>query len=850
MTSAPAVPHVPHHQALELISARALASGDVVSAFAFADRRCRIPPLAEPHCFVLRADALYRMGEKELALLDVARAIEIAPDEIAPNRRLLAWAEGDKRRDAALRLIARDRDSDWLRNAISILREGGRRAFASARIVSGTIRGWGAWPQTGSLEIVVAEGPNSVAYELEEDPMHPLANVVGCAADFVLPLLASDSALLITVSCDDETLVSISYAGDEVGPHQCGPHDRQPSLDSRHMPEATATCTVTVIVPIYADFTATRACVESLLAQRPDLPRSRVMLVNDASPDADIQQYLVSLSNDERVEILINERNLGFVGAVNRALSEVLHGDIVLLNADTIVPPGFVDRLAAAAHSSPQIGTVTPLSNNGEFTSFPVPNTQNPLPSPADIIAIDRVAAKVNAGRIVDIPNGIGFCLFVKRACLDAVGFLSNSYDRGYLEDVDFCLRARERGFRNVCAPSVYVGHTGSRSFGREKRSLVVRNLAVAERRFPTYRSECAAFVTLDPLRIWRQAIERVMPSCDREPLLLVTGEGAVAAAAHARARQIEASGRRALMLTFRRTSRGGVARLADASGAAPQSMVFQLDVADDVAELMAYLRATKPVRTEIADPAAIPRVLLDELMALGLPYDVLIADGGLLGDAGALHRGGRAQQRRSTGADRLFALRELMAGADRLLAPCEHAEAFVARWFPDGAAARVQRIYSHAGTAPEPYLRPSDGSRRRLGIIPIESGLHEQQFIRDLAACLRTTCPHRAMVVTGDTPDSLGLMRIGNTLVTGSIGVGELADACRAHGVGALLPCATRPLFGHPLQSFALSCGLPIAYFDWSGGGHRARHGDLLLDPSAPIGELVAALVAWQGAH
>ena len=518
------------------------------------------------------------MGEKELALLDIARAIEIAPDEIAPNRRLMAWAEGNKRRDAALRLVARDRDPDSLRKAMSILRADGRRAFASARPVSGAIRGWAAWPRTGSLEIIVADGANSVANELEEHPTHPLANVLGCAADFVLPLPASDVAQLITVSCDGETLLSISHAGDDAGPRQCGPHDRLPGPGSHRAPEATAAGAATVIVPIYADFAATRACVESLLAQMPDLQRSRVMLVNDASPDPDIHKYLANLRSDERVDILTNERNLGFVGAVNRGLSEVRHGDIVLLNADTIVPPGFVDRLAAVTHSSPQIGTVTPMSNNGEFTSFPVPNTQNPLPSLADIIAIDRVAAKVNADRIVDIPNGIGFCLFVTRACLDAVGFFANRYDRGYLEDVDFCLRARERGFRNVCAPSIYVGHAGSRSFGSEKRSLVVRNLAVAERRFPTYRSECAAFVTLDPLRASRQAIERAMPSCDREPLLVLTGAGAVAAAAHARARQIEASGRRALVLTIRRTSGGGIAKLTDASGAAPQSMAFGLD--------------------------------------------------------------------------------------------------------------------------------------------------------------------------------------------------------------------------------------------------------------------------------
>jgi GT2 family glycosyltransferase len=205
------------------------------------------------------------------------------------------------------------------------------------------------------------------------------------------------------------------------------------------------------------------------------------MLVNDASPDAAINDYLAGIGRDQRVELLNNAANLGFVESVNRALAEIPRGDILLLNADTIVPENFLDRLAAAARSAAGIGTVTPLSNHGEFTSFPIANPANPLPPLAEIAAIDRVAAAANAGRIVTIPNGIGFCLYVTRACLDAVGALSSRYHRGYLEDVDFCLRARERGFRNVCAPSVYVGHAGSRSFGREKRSLVVRNLAIIE---------------------------------------------------------------------------------------------------------------------------------------------------------------------------------------------------------------------------------------------------------------------------------------------------------------------------------------------------------------------------------
>ena len=117
----------------------------------------------------------------------------------------------------------------------------------------------------------------------------------------------------------------------------------------------------------------------------------------------------------------------------------------MLLNSDTIVPPGFVERLAAVAHSAPDIGTVTPLSNNGDICSFPTPNDVNPMQGYEQILGIDRVASTANAGDAIDVPSGIGFCLYITRRCLDAVNELSESFERGYLEDVDLCLRARAK---------------------------------------------------------------------------------------------------------------------------------------------------------------------------------------------------------------------------------------------------------------------------------------------------------------------------------------------------------------------------------------------------------------------
>ena len=305
-------------------------------------------------------------------------------------------------------------------------------------------------------------------------------------------------------------------------------------------PGHSETRNVAVIVPVYADLKSVRICLESLLSAVADTdPHHRIVLVNDATPDPGIAEYLNALRHHPSVSLLTNTRNLGFVGSVNRALERLDDEDVVLLNSDTVVPKDFVARLAEAAASDPDIGTVTPLSNNGEETSFPVANEANPIGGHDDVMAIDAIAAKANAGRIIDIPNGTGFCLYITRECLDAVGLLSEDFYRGYVEDVDFCLHARARGFRNVCAPSIYVGHAGSKSFGREKRALVVRNYAVLDRRYPTYHAETAAFDFADPLLPSRQAIERSLPQVALRPRLLLTGAGFMASVAAERARQI-----------------------------------------------------------------------------------------------------------------------------------------------------------------------------------------------------------------------------------------------------------------------------------------------------------------------
>jgi GT2 family glycosyltransferase len=837
----------PHHQFLELGATRALSRGDARTAFELADRRCRIAPPPEAHSYLLRAEALFRLDERTVAIADVARALALAPDDIRANRRMLAWARDERQAEAAATLIGIDRNVGVLRRAIEIMRNDGRHGFAAVTALEDAFEGWAAWDDDSPLKVAIADGVDIARTALDPDPSHEFGDV-GYGRWFRVPRPPSARLQSIVISVADRVLCATQAIGREsVAGEGCRPLCIEAA-------EATGP---TVVVPVYGDYEATKACLESLLPELDRAPNCRVVIVNDASPDRRITTLLARIARRPRVRVLVNARNLGFICAVNRALREIVGGDIILLNADTIVPPNFVRRLAAAAVLSPDIGMVMPLSNNGDLASFPVPFAVSPIDGREDVENVDRIAAEVNVDQVVDIPNGIGFCLYLTRACIDAIGVLSEDFERGYLEDVDYSLRARAHGFRIVCAPSVYVGHAGSKSFGKEKRSLVVRNSRILHARHPDYSREFSAFGVADPLRKYRQAIARRMIPGLTKTRLLIGGVGVVGAVARSRGRRLAAVGEPVLMLEVRRLRGGSRAVLSNPSGGEPQSTQFDLCSRAQWDALIVFLKAISLSRIEIFDPIHLPIDFAERIRELGVPYDMAIADAGLLSAAGAASllaansslRGGDRASGKASLHDNFWVARwrAIADAAAAILAIDEQARAFAIRLFPQR---EVLEIYNDEPIRERRALPERRNVEPRLGFIPIRPCAEEQRLLVEIAHTFRRLDPDIKLVTFGAALDDVGLMRIGNMHVTGPVESAELEEAATSYGVDFLFASVTQPLFGHPLLSAALNCRQRLAYFDWSSGTVEPRRGDLPLDPDLSVETIAIELLQWFGSR
>lgn len=271
---------------------------------------------------------------------------------------------------------------------------------------------------------------------------------------------------------------------------------------------------VEIVVPIYGNLGSVRRCLASVQSNTA-AGTHHLTLINDASPEPEIRAWLHDFAlRNPAATVIENTRNLGFVQTVNLGMRLAGRRDVVLLNSDTEVANDWLERLRAAALAQDRAGTVTPFSNNATICSYPIFCVDNPLPDGESTASMDRFCSAVNRGQTVEIPTAVGFCMYIRRACLDQVGdFDAASFGQGYGEENDFCLRASAAGWRHLHALDVFVYHEGGASFKEHRFALQARALETIRRLHPGYEDLVRAYVQQDPARPFREAIDAARSS-------------------------------------------------------------------------------------------------------------------------------------------------------------------------------------------------------------------------------------------------------------------------------------------------------------------------------------------------
>jgi GT2 family glycosyltransferase/glycosyltransferase involved in cell wall biosynthesis len=236
---------------------------------------------------------------------------------------------------------------------------------------------------------------------------------------------------------------------------------------------------VDVVVCVHDALEDVRLCLWSLLAKSGR--RLRLILVNDGSDEVTTRFLQAFADRHPAVTLIHREPPHGYTLAANRGLESSSGDYVVLLNSDTVLSAGWLDRMLAYGEAHPEVGILGPLSNAATHQSVPQVKQEgawavNPLPDWLTVDGMGLLLARGVPRTDTRLPFLNGFCYIVKRAVIEAVGPLDEErFATGYCEENDYSHRARQAGFELGVVDDAYVYHAKSRSFGPDGRAELAR---------------------------------------------------------------------------------------------------------------------------------------------------------------------------------------------------------------------------------------------------------------------------------------------------------------------------------------------------------------------------------------
>lgn len=252
---------------------------------------------------------------------------------------------------------------------------------------------------------------------------------------------------------------------------------------------AATTVELAVIILNYRTARLTADCLDSIAE---DLqPGMRVLVVDNASGDGSddaIAAHIAARGYAHFAEVLRSPINGGFSAGNNLAIRAIPARIYVLLNSDTLVRKGALSELRRVLLERPEVGLVGPSFEDGDGTLL---ESCHDLPHPLSELvrsantglvatAFSRFAPAARYSELPLEPVWMPFaCIAFRRDMIDVVGLLDEGFFM-YFEDIDFCLRVREAGYKLLYWPRARIVHLVGKSSN-------VTAVEAAQKRAPRY---------------------------------------------------------------------------------------------------------------------------------------------------------------------------------------------------------------------------------------------------------------------------------------------------------------------------------------------------------------------------
>lgn len=282
---------------------------------------------------------------------------------------------------------------------------------------------------------------------------------------------------------------------------------------------------VDIIIPIYNAYDFVEKCIETVI-KHTDLTKHTLVLIDDKSSDERIIPLLKKIkgeNKDKKIFIDIRKENGGFVKTVNIGMSHSKENDVVLLNSDTEVTKGWIEKLQNCAYSQKKVASVTPLSNNATLASIPVAMVENEIPKNITMEEYAEIVEKISFKKYAQIPTGHGFCMYITREALNEIGLFDDVlFEKGYGEENDFSYRALNKGYKHLICDDTFIYHKGTQSFSEEKEEFIKSHIKVLMDKYPICFRNTDEFAANYPLGYLQKNIKYEMECRYRKNILII----------------------------------------------------------------------------------------------------------------------------------------------------------------------------------------------------------------------------------------------------------------------------------------------------------------------------------------
>ena len=274
---------------------------------------------------------------------------------------------------------------------------------------------------------------------------------------------------------------------------------------------------IIAVVLNYKGLEDTLECLDSLKRYNRGSNKVELMVVDNNSDDGSVE----ALSKLKDIDLVENQENFGFAGGINVGIKAALEKEanfILVLNNDTVVDKFFVANLLKSSQYGDIISPKIYFAPGFEFHKSRYSKNERGK-------VIWYAGGKIDWENIIGKHIGVdevdhdqflkrqevdlatGACMLVKKEVFEKIGFFDEKYFL-YLEDMDFCVRAKQAGFKIIFEPRAIIWHKNAGSAGGSgsvtQDYFITRNRLLFAFKYAELRTKLAVFrQTLSQINIF-----------------------------------------------------------------------------------------------------------------------------------------------------------------------------------------------------------------------------------------------------------------------------------------------------------------------------------------------------------